>query len=258
MMAYANTSTVNANPVAVGPGPYMVSGANDTAVCIFTPTGMDLDTNGVPNTVTYDAARTSTTCFIKGFSEKIKIQTSTGRPWFWRRIVIRSKNPTFLFYSGQDTIVPAVGSPVSPGVLENTNGMQRLWNNLSTSGGNQTISNIYNVLFRGTINLDWTDVMTAPVDTTRVDLVRNTVRTIKSGNESGTVREYNMYHPYNHNLVYDDDEAGASKTTRFYSVSDKRGQGDMHIIDLFSCGLGKGASDLLNLTSTSTVYWHER
>lgn len=259
MLQYANTSTANGNPVATGPGPYLVNGANGTAVSIFTPTAMDIDnTVNVPNTITYDSARTATTCFIKGFSERIKIQTSTGRPWFWRRVVIRAKNRQLMSYSSSDTIVPTVGSPANPSYHETTQGMQRLFNNLSTSGGNQTITNLLGILFKGQVNTDWVDPMTAHVDTSRVDLVSDKVITVKSGNESGTVREFKMYYPYNHNLVYEDDESGAGKIGVFNSVFDKRGHGDMHIIDLFAPGVGGTAADLLNLTTSSTLYWHER
>lgn len=96
------------------------------------------------------------------------------------------------------------------------------------------------------------------MDTTRVDLVSDKRMTIRSGNQAGTVRDISLYHPYNHNLVYDDDENGQNETTAYTSVKDKRGGGDMFIYDLFTAGTGAGTSDVLQLTSTSTLYWHEK
>lgn len=62
----------------------------------------------------------------------------------------------------------------------------------------------------------------------------------------------------NHNLVYDDDESGVAEASGHLSVSSKAGMGDYYIMDIFSAGLGAGASDLLNIYANSTLYWHEK
>lgn len=136
--------------------------------------------------------------------------------------------------------------------------MQRLYFNLTVNAANQTLAGIHAILFRGAVNQDWVDPQTAQVDTTRVDLISDKRMTIRSGNASGTVKDVTMWHPYNHNLVYDDDEAGAGETSMYLSVQDKRGNGDMLIYDLFTAGTGGTSSDVLQLTSTSTLYWHEK
>jgi len=236
----------------------LVNGSVGGNLFIFTPTGMDLNSTSGANTITSDALRTSSTCFMKGFSEKIRIQTSSGRPWFWRRIVIRAKNSAFTTLSTGDTS-PVQSNGEFTSVFESVaNGMQRLYFNLAINNVPATYGNVQSVLFKGQIGSDWVDVQTAAVDTARVDLVSDRRMTIRSGNESGTVKDYNMYYPYNHNLVYDDDENGGGKISSYFSVRDKKGHGDMHIIDFFQPGTGATASDILQLTSTSTMYWHEK
>ncbi|AGU67666.1 capsid protein [Faeces associated gemycircularvirus 2] len=255
MLQVANTSSVNGGPVTPGPGPYVVSDVNGSQYSVFMPTAQDLnDNNGAVNTISNQAQRTATTCFIKGFNERIRIQTSSGIPWFWRRICFRARNTTFFLYSTTDT----PSSTTGPAYTETSNGMQRLYMNLTINQSGQTIGNILGVLFRGQTGIDWVDPQTASVDTTRVDLVFDKRYTIKSGNASGTVRDFNIWHRYGKNLVYDDDENGSTEATRYNSVNDKRGGGDLLIFDIFTPGTGAGTADLLQLTSTSTLYWHEK
>lgn len=254
MLQFVNTNSTSGNPVTPGAGPYVVNGANGNAFSIFTPTAMDLLRSGTGNTIANQAERTATTCYIVGFAEKIRIQTSSGLPWFWRRIVFRARDLIFVQYTSGDT--PTYAANLS--YVETSNGMQRAYINQTINGANQTLFTIQDVLFRGTVNQDWSDIQTAQVDTTRVDLVSDTRRTIRSGNQVGTVKDCKMWHPYRHNLVYDDDESGELERSDFVSVSSKQGNGDMHIIDIFTPGTGAAATDLLQLTSTSTLYWHEK
>lgn len=256
MLTYANTSSVNGNSVTIGPGPLVVNG--NGAICLFSPTAMDLtDGGGAQGSIAEQAVRTSTTCYMKGFSEKIRIQTSSGIPWFWRRIVFRAKRPTiFNQFQASDTPVQTNGGNVS--YVDTTNGMERLYFNLVVNTSTATYAAIYAILFKGQSGKDWTDTLSAPVDTSRVDLMSDVSRTITSGNQSGTVRDYSVYYPMNKNLVYDDDENGDAEASAYTSVQDKKGMGDCYILDLFYTGTGGATTDLLQLTSTSTLYWHEK
>lgn len=256
MMQYANTSTVNGTSVTIGPGPLVVNG--NAAVCLFSPTAMDLsDGTGAPGSITEQAVRTSTTAYMKGFSEKIRIQTSSGIPWFWRRITFCSKRPT-IFAAFQASDTPTQTNSGVTSYVDTTNGLERLYFNLVTNSSPNTLAAIYSVLFRGAQGKDWNDVLTASVDTTRVDLKSDRSWTIKSGNASGTVRDFSLYYPMNKNLVYDDDENGDQETQSYTSVQDKKGMGDYYILDFFYTGTGGATTDLLQLTSTSTMYWHEK
>lgn len=242
--------------MTIGPGPYLVSAVNGAQLCYFVPTAMDLTESSGNNSIVNQAERTATTCFIRGFSEKLRFQTSSGLPWFWRRITVRAKNNTFFNFSPSDTPTQTNGG--NPSFIETSSGMQRVWFNQSVNAANQTITNVNGLLFRGAQGSDWSDVLTAPIDTTRVDLVSDKSMTIRSGNASGTVKDVSCWHPYNHNLVYDDDENGSSEVTRYNSVNDKRGNGDMIILDYFAPGTGGSASDLLQVTGSASLYWHEK
>ncbi|AMH87668.1 capsid protein [Pacific flying fox faeces associated gemycircularvirus-2] len=255
MLQFVNTNSTSGLPVTPGPGPYVVAGNQGSAFSVFTATAMDLYANGNANTIANQAQRTSTTCYVLGYAEKIRIQTSSGLPWFWRRIVVRVRDPLFVTYATNDT--PTYSANMSY-VDTTTNGMQRAYINQTINAANNTITGVQGVLFRGTVGRDWTDIQTAIVDTTRVDLVSDTRMTIRSGNANGTVKDVNMWHPYRRNLVYDDDELGEQETANYVSTESKQGGGDMHVIDIFTPGTGAGASDLLQLTSTSTLYWHEK
>lgn len=257
MLQWANTSTSTGGPVTIGPGPYLINGANGNQISLFCASAQDLlQTNGGNNTIANQAERTATTIFVRGFSEKMRIQTSTGLPWFWRRICFRAKSRDFYVFSATDT--PTQTNSGNTSYLDTSNGMERLYFNLSINASNTTLFNIQDIIFRGSVNRDWVDPQTAIVDTTRIDLVSDVRRTIRSGNASGTVKDCSTWFPCNKNIVYDDDEAGESETGSYVSVKDKQGAGDMFIFDLFSPGTGATASDLLQLTSTSTLYWHEK
>lgn len=257
MLQYANTSSQTGGPVTIGPGAYLINASNGTQVSMFCPSAMDLTQNaGGANTIANQAERTATTIFMRGYSEKIRIQTSTGLPWFWRRIMFRARRPVFRTFNATDTPTQTNGG--STAFVDTSNGMERLYFNLTINGANYTISDIHAVLFRGAVNQDWVDPQTAIVDTTRVDLVSDRRTTIRSGNQSGTVKDTSSWFGCNKNIVYDDDEQGEGENSTYFSVGDKQGAGDMYIYDLFTPGTGGGASDLLQLTSTSTVYWHEK
>lgn len=257
MMTYANTSSEDAGSVTIGPGPLLVNGSAGAA-CLFSPTAQDLfDSNSDIGDVAESAQRTATTCYMKGFSEKIRIQTSTGIPWFWRRIVFKAKRPT-IYNSFQPSDTPIQTNNGNPSFIDTNNGMERLFFNLVINNSANTISAIYSQLFKGQAGKDWRDVLSAPVDTARVDLMSDKSRTITSGNQAGTVRDFNVYYPMNKNLVYDDDESGDTETTTYTSVQDKKGMGDCYILDLIYGGTGSSTADLLQLESTSTLYWHEK
>lgn len=254
MLQVVNTSSVTGNPVTPGAGPYVMNGSNGNQISIFNCTAMDLSANGSTNTVSQQAARTASTCYMRGFAESIRLTTSSPLTWFWRRTVFRSRFFGLDQYSSKDTPTNTTG----PSYTETSNGMQRLYMNLTINGGNQTITNLQGLMFKGQVGIDWVDPHTAPIDTSRIDLISDRRIIMRSGNQSGTVREFKFWHPYNGNLVYDDDEQGAGESEAYTSVTDNRGKGNMYVVDQFQPSLGFAASDLLAVTSTATLYWHEK
>lgn len=257
MMQYANTNSSNGTSVTIGPGPMLVSG-NSQYWGVFTPTGMDLTSGAdLQNSIVDSSLRTSQTCFIRGYAENIRIETSSGLPWYWRRIVFTAKNAVWFSFSPNDT--PTQTNSSSTSVIESsTNGWERLYFNQYVNNAPDTISLMQRDIFRGQQNRDWSDILTAPIDTARVDLKSDRLRVIKSGNQVGTNRAFKMFYPANKNLVYNDDESGVVEGTTYASVADKRGMGNMHVLDIFVPGTGATSTDILKLTSTSTMYWHEK
>nr|QVW56585.1 MAG: capsid protein [Gemykolovirus] len=257
MMQYANTSNVTGASVPIGPGPMLVNGANQYWG-VFTPTAMDLTSGAdVQNSIVDSSLRTSQTCFIRGFAENIRIETSTGLPWYWRRIVFTAKSAPWFNLSPNDTPTQTNSGSTSS-IESSTNGWERLYFNQFVNNAPDTISRMQREIFRGEQNRDWSDILTASIDTARVDLMSDRITVIKSGNQVGTNRAFKKFYQCNKNLVYNDDESGVVETTNAISVQDKRGMGNLHILDIFLPGTGGGTGDILKLTSTSTLYWHEK
>lgn len=253
MLSVSNTTPSGASQ-AVATGSAYVNGTG-TGYFLWCATAQDLTAQGVYASVSLTASRTSTTCYMRGLSENLRIQTSSGLPWFHRRICFTYKgdNP-FLSQATADT---ATVQSVAP-FIETSNGMQRLWLNASVNNQPNTQNERNGVIFKGAQGVDWNDAITAPLDTARITVRYDVTRTIKSGNNNGTVMERKLWHGMNKNLVYDDDESGQFETTKFTSVESKAGMGDYYVYDIVQPGIGGTSSDLVAITSSATLYWHEK
>lgn len=249
MLGYVNTAS-NGASAQLGTGlPLTVTGATGS-LTLWNATARDLFTGSNYNTIADQAARTATTCYMRGLSEHLRVQTSSGLAWFWRRICFTTRGQYFRTST----------SPTQPEVYytDGSNGIGRTWLNLNINNSAGSLGTIQSLLFKGTQGKDWDDYLTAPVDNTRVTLKYDKTTTFKSGNGNGIVSEKKLWHKMNHNLVYDDDENGDSELTSYVSTSSKAGMGDYYVLDLILPGTGGSATDLLQLRSTSTLYWHER
>lgn len=255
MLAWSNTTSAGAARVTA-PGAAFVAG-NSTGRFLWCATAQDLTTqSGGIGSVTQPAQRTASICFMRGLSENLRIQTSSGLAWFHRRICFTNKgsNP-FIDRAAADTSTPL--NPATP-LVDTSNGVQRLWLNMTINGTPNTINERYGILFKGAQGVDWDDELTAPVDTTRISLKFDRTWTIRSGNANGTVAERKLWHPMNHNLAYDEDETGSSETTSYFSQTSKLGMGDYYVLDIITPGQGGTSSDLLLLSNTTSLYWHEK
>lgn len=252
-------SNQNATQTTISQQPLILSGGTNAnlAWVMFRPTGMDLITNVTGNTVVQEAARTATTCYMRGFAEHVRVETSTGNPWFHRRICFTSRDNVFILPNPADA-TGTERSQIASGVFETSNGNQRLAANMTIDTLSQTYLNQKGVLFKGAEGVDWDDVIIAPVDTARVDLKYDKTFVYKSGNERGILREMKLWHPMNKNLVFDDDQSGVTEQTADYSVRDKRGMGNYHVLDIFSQGTSGATTDRLSIRFNSTMYWHEK
>lgn len=252
MLAFSNTTPAGLSQ-APAAGAFFVNG-RDGAQVYFIATAQDLNNNGGNNTVAQVAARTATTCFMRGFSENLRIQSSSPVPWFHRRICFTYRGPDPF------TRVSSLDSPVNTYVpfIETSSGIQRSFFNQSINNMPNSRNNMQAVLFKGEQGVDWNDVIAAPVDTSRVSLKFDKTWTYRSGNQNGMVKSIKLWHPMNHNLRYDDDESGFNEPSSYISTQSKEGMGDYYIVDYISAGLGATVSDLLSINSNSTLYWHEK
>lgn len=256
MLTWSNTSPTGASQT-IARNTAFVNGTQN-ATFLWQATAMDLaavSDSGRGNLFVNVAERTSMTCFMRGLSEHIRIQTSSGLPWFHRRICFCSRgiSPFNSLVSG-DTPVQGGTTTFS----DTSVGMERLWANQGVNTVPNTIAAQQEVLFKGAFNTDWNDPIVAPVDTTRVDLKYDKTWVIRSGNASGTLVERKLWHPMNKNLVYNDDESGENDATSYYSTASKQGMGDYYVYDIIQPGIGGTAADLFNIFSNSTLYWHEK
>lgn len=255
MLSFSNTDT-GGNQQSVQSGTAFVKGTTGTiGYFLFQVTAQNLAaTAGGSNLLINTPERTASTCYMRGFSEHLRIQTSSGVPWYHRRICFTSRGGSaFTQIAAGDTPIQASGNSI-----DTSNGMQRLWLNSSVNAQPNTIAAQYAYLFKGVSGIDWSDVILAPVDNERVDLKFDKTWLIRSGNALGTVIERKLWHPMNKNLVYDDDESGEGMSSSYFSTDSKLGMGDYYILDLIQPGLGGNATDLLNIYSNSTLYWHEK
>ncbi|UPW41529.1 capsid protein [Peromfec virus RodF8_89] len=253
MLSWSNTNGNGASkPVAAGTG--FVAGGT-IGVFVFCPTAMNLLQGGTnPNYMINTAERTATTCYMRGFAENLRVQTNSHIPWFHRRICFTTKgiNP---FNNTASSDTPT--QPWSP-YVDTSNGMERLFFNENINAQPATLAAQYELLFKGAQNQDWDDLITAAIDTTRVDLKFDKTWLLTSQNESGTIKVRKLWHPMNKNIVYADDESGESMASAYGSVGGKQGMGDYYIMDVFQSGLGASSTDLLSVFSNATLYWHEK
>lgn len=254
MLTWSNTSPTGASQTTARNTAFVAG--NATGYFLWGATQMDLSSQaGGGNILINQAERTAQTCYMRGLSEHVRIQTSSGIPWFHRRICFTTRGGSAFNQNNPADTAPIQASGNS---IDTSSGMERLWFNSNVNNTPATVSAQQNLLFKGNYNVDWNDVILAPVDTTRVDLKFDKTWCIRSGNASGTIKERKLWHPMNKNLVYNDDENGEGEDTSYFSVGDKRGMGDYYVLDLFQAGTGASAGDVLNVFSNSTLYWHEK
>lgn len=256
MLSISNTDVLG-NPQALGPGGLTVKGATSTvAYSLWCATGRNIGPNVTPVSVD-KADRTATTCYMRGLRENIRIQSSSGLPWLWRRICFLTKDDLFTGLVPGDTSPTIPWRPVVQGSATGF-GYAREWFNLLANNSPNTVDTFNAVIFQGQQGRDWDDVMTAKTDSTRIVTKYDKVVTLRSGNASGYFKDMRMWFPMNKNLVYDDDESGTVTSSGTYSTSGLQGMGNYYVLDIVTPGLGGSNTDLVNFRSQATLYWHEK
>lgn len=212
-------------------------------MCVWTPTARTFGDAYTTALKAAEAVRSATTCYMRGLSETVELNTNSAASWEWRRICFRVKIPGVVVNYNDQTL-----------------GYARYW--LQLTGSNATgdttqWSNTRDLVFKGVWNVDYDNLMTAAVDTRQVDLAYDKVTRIGSGNALGVLMRQKRWHGMNKNIVYADDEQGSSVLSSAHSIQDKQGMGDYHIMDLFKCQT-QNAGDSISVSSCSTLYWHEK
>lgn len=246
MLSYTNvTAAAPFGGATFGIGAATLTGATSAYEFLHVPTARDMFVNNSSTIgpTALNALRTASTCFMRGVAEKIHIQSSTSQPWVWRRIVFYAKGTNFFDARPAGAVLNQ--ELVPQGFVRTVTN----WNQTNT---------LRSQIFRGTQGQDWTDIFMAPVDTMNYSPVYDKTMTITSGNDSGFNKVYSRWHPINKNLVFNDDESGASESSSQFSTPAKPGCGDMYIYDILRAEAAATTSDVLLFEPNAVVYWHEK
>lgn len=257
MLSASNTNGSGAGR-ATTVGPFFVSGSTGYAYSLWNATARSLTTGGNnPNLFVDKADRTSTTCYMRGLREVIRVQTSSPLPWVWRRICFTTKDDVFQSKVGGDTAPTQTYIPYFDTPTSNI-GMFRQWFNLQINNMPNTVSVFNGIIFQGQEGSDWNNILNAKPDSTRIRTWSDTQIPLHTGNQSGYFKTHKRWYPMNKNLVYNDDESGAGESTSYTTTQARPGMGDYYVLDIFVPGIGGSATDLLNVDSQATLYWHEK
>ena len=234
-------------------GPLTITANNGVHYAMWQATARDLvdtDAGGIAG----DApARTATLCYMRGLKERIEIATTSGVPWTWRRVCFSLKGEYFI-------TLPQYPGVVSKLFRQDTNGYSRWIGAFNQGVAFQTdlLRKILDLVFQGEFNADWDQATTAKVSPQNVQVMYDKVRTIRSGNDTGTIRSFKLWHAMNKTLQYNDDEKGQSMLTSHYAAGTRLGMGDYYVLDIFKPGTGGNENDALIFHPQATLYWHER
>ncbi|AUM62052.1 capsid [uncultured virus] len=210
-----------------------------------------------------ESMRQRQTTYAVGYKERVQVDIIGGGVWKWRRIVFAYKGGESL-WTGEfpgDWTEPFFSKSVKPDPddpLPIAPDMVRLIGQPQSAQANA----IRDLLWDGHEGVDWSSQYTAKVDTKRVRLMSDKTYVFNPGNESGMSRTYRFWYPIGHNIVYDDDEWGASAFGRGspISVQSKAGFGDVYIYDIaYRVVPSSGSVEAqMQFSPEGTYYWHER
>lgn len=210
----------------------------------------------------YIASRTSTRPYLKGFKEVYRITPSDASVWWHRRITFACKGNPFFKQGDSNGLINTVGAESSPPTSVSSRPFRDLSNEVSGQY-QQAYDKLMNYLYDGVFTTDWRDPFTAATDKTRLTILSDRFQRIVSGNQTPSPVHRKHYTPINKTVQYDDEQNGLLMSSNPISTDAKPGLGDIYVFDLFGCpapitsGAAPGASTLL-VSSTSTLYWHEK
>lgn len=247
MVSYTNQelgTDVGSTTYRIGPA-FLRGGTTYMFPWIATARPGVYDTAGQPATAIDQSCRTASRCYMKGVKEKIQVQTSDGTAWQWRRVCFTLKGP-YIYTQERENLRYSLLT--SQGMVRVVNGAQTL----------SIFNTLQELMFQGKAGVDYLSPFTAKMDNDRVTTKYDKTFRLQSGNASGQMRNFNMWHPMNKNLMFDDDENGGGMDLGRYSTYAKQGMGDYYIVDIIAAGSGSLGSQFMSFEPSSTLYWHEK
>lgn len=256
LLQYSNTLATTGASQTIAQGAAVVAGGS-TALFVFSPTCRDL-TIGSDVNPDFDNTRTSSTVYNVGFKERLRYESSSSKPWLHRRICFTSRSKIWRTPYTSTTGATQARSPYYEIGGGTAVGFTRLWANMSVNNEASPIATIYEDIFQGKKDKDWSDVISAKFDTSYYDLKFDRTWILKPNNGSTILSNRSLYHPMNQNMVYDDEEDGGLQGESFFASNSRVGMGDYLVVDIFQPHAAAAATDLLKITSSSVMYWHEK
>ncbi|ASH99149.1 capsid protein [Giant panda associated gemycircularvirus] len=106
MLSYSNvTAAAPSGGTTFSTNPSILVG-NQQYILPWVCTARDLsNASGGANIIINRSERTSTVCYMRGLAENIRIQTTNGMPWMWRRVCFTLKGD-YLFNLSTSTAKP--------------------------------------------------------------------------------------------------------------------------------------------------------
>lgn len=194
-----------------------------------------------------DHVRRDQSVFFVGWRDYYRLYVGGGAGWSWRRVVFMSKDRF------PDTELPA----------NLTNGYMRrlVLDNVPTS---PLPFSLIETIFSGTRNIDWTDVITAPLDKSRITVMSDRVMRLNPGNDSGKEITSKRWTPVRRTIEYDDEEHGSevkpptqTDPGRPWASQNSHSAGNVYVIDFIDT-MATSAEETLTVRVESKRYWHER
>lgn len=215
---------------------------------LFSPTARTLDTQPRIN------MRNKTVTYARGYRESCEtISDFTGTAitgnWTWRRIVFSTKDAFYESFP-DSTVQYYDGSTVGY--------CRPAWNLLGIGTQTGTARNaLEDMLFEGSVLVDWYSRLSAKVNTKRVTLHYDKVLQLTSGNNQPRIHRNKFWHGFNKPLVYRDHESGPSQAVDAFSTEGKPGIGNVFIWDYFE-NASENPDQRLQWQPLGTYYWHEK
>lgn len=212
------------------------------------------------------ATRSSDEVFWRGVSERISFESGGSGPWMWRRIVFTKKalfdsdliSPERYVNVVQDVAdisTETTPVPVNPGTVS---GLLRYNRSLDPLPVAQ-YTNLTAEIFRGVRFIDWSNYLDAPLNRDVVNVITDKTVRIASGNDTGVLRQFKLWVPLNKRMKYGSNEEGTLDIQSQFAANaatDTNVLDDVYIVDYFR--QQTVAPGTLNMSTTTTVYWHER